>query len=381
MPLKDTERDAEVIERDGKTYYRDVYAFTNRVRMAALTRSEAKIIRIIDTCLRGEADQWWNYHYFYATRAALIQGERIEPFCQALEERFRLSPTEAYTRYENCKYTVDDVQKRRPIGEYVASIEYYTKACGIISNQPIGNAKAVILHAWRYLDIALRQDIDEPDTDDIDVFIRLLQRKQANWYDKFTQRNTPQSLRETTNSRQPASRQAAQRPQPNLQYSRPWLPEPQYHAYRNQLALNSSLVYSPRQLNGSEEPAYDQRQQSPYAQQRQSPRRGYQPSNAQRPEYAPNQPSQPPQVKQELQGYSNALQKVPRAYAGIPQADTPPNDAENEPSLLSESEPNFSGPAVYNTYEYGQGAIDSSMGPETISTTDHDPFDANSYFT
>ena len=134
MPLKDTERDAEVIERDGKTYYRDVYAFTNRVRMAALTRSEAKIIRIIDTCLRGEADQWWNYHYFYATRAALIQGERIEPFCQVLEERFRLSPTEAYTRYENCKYTVDDVQKRRPIGEYVASIEYYTKACGIISN-------------------------------------------------------------------------------------------------------------------------------------------------------------------------------------------------------------------------------------------------------
>jgi hypothetical protein len=51
----------------------------------------------------------------------------------------------------------------------VASIEYYTKACGIISNQPIGNAKAVILHAWRHLDIALRQDIDEPDTDDIDV--------------------------------------------------------------------------------------------------------------------------------------------------------------------------------------------------------------------
>jgi hypothetical protein len=56
MPLKDTERDAEVIERDGKTYYGDVYAFTNRVRIAALTPSEAKIIRIIDTCLRGEVD-------------------------------------------------------------------------------------------------------------------------------------------------------------------------------------------------------------------------------------------------------------------------------------------------------------------------------------
>jgi hypothetical protein len=56
MPLKDTERDAEVIERDGKTYYRDIYTFTNWVRIVVLTRSEAKIIWIIDTYLRGEVD-------------------------------------------------------------------------------------------------------------------------------------------------------------------------------------------------------------------------------------------------------------------------------------------------------------------------------------
>jgi hypothetical protein len=94
----------------------------------------------------------------------------------------------------------------------MASIEYYTKACDIISNQPTGNAKTVILYAWRHLDIVLRQDINKPDTDNIDTFIRLLQRKQANWFDKFTQ--------QSAGSRQPTLRQPAQRPQLNTQYSR-----------------------------------------------------------------------------------------------------------------------------------------------------------------
>ena len=48
--------DSDVVERDGKMYYRNVYAFTNRIRVAAQTRDSTKLKTALDACFRGEAE-------------------------------------------------------------------------------------------------------------------------------------------------------------------------------------------------------------------------------------------------------------------------------------------------------------------------------------
>ena len=46
----------DVVDRDGKVYCRNVYTFTNRIRVAAQTRDTNKLRQTLNMCLRGEAE-------------------------------------------------------------------------------------------------------------------------------------------------------------------------------------------------------------------------------------------------------------------------------------------------------------------------------------
>ena len=48
----------DVIEKEGKVYYRNVFSFTNRIRVAAQTRDLTKLKASLDACFRGEAELW-----------------------------------------------------------------------------------------------------------------------------------------------------------------------------------------------------------------------------------------------------------------------------------------------------------------------------------
>ncbi len=58
LPLHEGEGD--VVDKNNKIYYRNVHFFTNRVRVAAFTRDASIIRKNLDSCLRGEAELWWN---------------------------------------------------------------------------------------------------------------------------------------------------------------------------------------------------------------------------------------------------------------------------------------------------------------------------------
>lgn len=77
--------DGDVVDRDGKNYYRNIYASTNRVRVTIQTRDPTKVEQHLDSCLRGEADLWWKSQLDNFTRAGLIAMPGIEDYCQALE--------------------------------------------------------------------------------------------------------------------------------------------------------------------------------------------------------------------------------------------------------------------------------------------------------
>jgi hypothetical protein len=46
------------VDRDEKTYYRTVWAFTNRLKVLASTRDTGQLAQTIESCLKGEAEKW-----------------------------------------------------------------------------------------------------------------------------------------------------------------------------------------------------------------------------------------------------------------------------------------------------------------------------------
>lgn len=152
--------DKDMVEKDDKMYYRSVHFFTNRIRVLAQTRDPNKLKPVLDSCLRGEAELWWNNQLSNATREAYLSASSIDIFCKVLEERFRLPPSEAFAKYNTTRYTVDD------------------KRFGLV------------IQAWMHLDLPLRETVDEPAPGTtFEEFAGMLLRKQNNWFDRFPPRS------------------------------------------------------------------------------------------------------------------------------------------------------------------------------------------------
>ena len=173
----------DVVEKDGKNYYRDVYIFTNRLRVVVLTRDAAKIRQNLDICLRGEAEQWWNIEVDEVICIGLIHHlNGVEQWCQALEKRFKTSSSEAFNKFNSVRFTVEDVRSRRSPAEYVNTLVAAAKGCG-----QGDNGYSNVIQAWMHINIPLRRQINEPLPGiTIHDFIGIMLRKQVNWHDEYT---------------------------------------------------------------------------------------------------------------------------------------------------------------------------------------------------
>ena len=77
MPKEWADSHMDLVDREGHTYYRNVFAFTNRLRVATTTRDAIKVKQIIDTCSRGEAAIWWNTQLDRVRRTGIIMEQGI----------------------------------------------------------------------------------------------------------------------------------------------------------------------------------------------------------------------------------------------------------------------------------------------------------------
>ena len=53
-------REEDIVEKDGKRYYRNAYNFTNQVWLVRHTWNDTKVKQLLIDCLHGEAALWWN---------------------------------------------------------------------------------------------------------------------------------------------------------------------------------------------------------------------------------------------------------------------------------------------------------------------------------
>ncbi|OAX83215.1 hypothetical protein ACJ72_02432 [Emergomyces africanus] len=97
----DAEGDEDIINKESKTYYRGVFSFTTRLRVAAQTRDPAIIRHDIALCLKGSANTWWTMELDDVTRCGLINHP------EGVQAR---------------SVTVQDARKGRSVAAYAAEL-------------------------------------------------------------------------------------------------------------------------------------------------------------------------------------------------------------------------------------------------------------------
>ncbi|OJD10093.1 hypothetical protein ACJ73_09940 [Blastomyces percursus] len=150
--------DEDIVDRDSKIYYRDVFSSTTRLRVAAQTRDPSIIRHDIAFCLKGSANTWWTMELDDVTRCGLINHpDGVQAICDKLEKRFRQAPSRALAKFERMIYTVQDAQRGQSVAAYAAELVAQAKQCGLADSPDI-----LVLQIWRHLDLPLRLNIDEP---------------------------------------------------------------------------------------------------------------------------------------------------------------------------------------------------------------------------
>ncbi|OJD12130.1 hypothetical protein ACJ73_09405 [Blastomyces percursus] len=152
----------DTIYKDDKTYYRDINASTNRLRVAAITSDPAKI---------------------QVTRIDLIAHTNgVEEWCKALEKRFKISGSRALNKLQQTRFTIQDIRDGKSPTAYITDVINAAKHCGQAQTE-----YAQVLHAWNNLDVDLRVTMDEPsENTTVEEFMEIVRRKQVNWEDRYS---------------------------------------------------------------------------------------------------------------------------------------------------------------------------------------------------
>jgi len=175
--------DSDVVDKDNKNYYWNVYSFINWVRVTAATWDAKQIHQNLDANLREEVELWWNTQLSEVTCLGLVAHlNSVKEWCKALEKRFKVSPSEAWNKFTTTRYTLEDVRSHWSSTEYVTTLMTAVKSC------EQGELKfGLMIQTWMHIDMPLCCDIDELKNETIiEEFVNILLIKQTNWYDSYS---------------------------------------------------------------------------------------------------------------------------------------------------------------------------------------------------
>jgi hypothetical protein len=83
--------DSDVVDKNNKNYYWNVYSFINWVRVAAATWDAKQIHQNLNTNLCEEAELWWNTQLSEITCLDLVAHfNSVKEWCKALEKHFKV---------------------------------------------------------------------------------------------------------------------------------------------------------------------------------------------------------------------------------------------------------------------------------------------------
>lgn len=141
---------------EGKTMYRNVAAFTNRIRVKVGSTSGRQVKGCIDTSLMGEVQTWWNNGIEESSRIGVIAADIPDLLIQKLLDRFKPPPSEAINALYSTRYTIQHCQDQYSVAKYIGHVQVAAQTAGVIGDS------AIVAFAWKQIDVALRRDLPEP---------------------------------------------------------------------------------------------------------------------------------------------------------------------------------------------------------------------------
>ena len=167
----------DVINVSKYTVYRDVVLFVQQVRRIARSSPEDIASRLHE-CLRGPAMLWFS-GLMVELQDRICSA--VDIFCTRLEQKYKMSTSQAFDNLTSEHYTMADAQKLRSVDEYIQAILRYSRAAELPES-------AALTIAWKNLDFELQRDVRvlEPN-DDQDDFIKRLEQACELWASKSRQ--------------------------------------------------------------------------------------------------------------------------------------------------------------------------------------------------
>ena len=155
----------------------DVYAFVDRLSSIATNKGVKLIQTNLVTLFKDTAFNWYHYELSDVTKWALNTNALLDPWCQALIERFGPSHSKLMTQLEACQYTRKDAANKKDVTVYIQNIIRITK--GLKWNQQDG-----FMTAFHHFESGLQRDLDPSDAG-LTQFIRQVQLRQEAWYQVY----------------------------------------------------------------------------------------------------------------------------------------------------------------------------------------------------
>lgn len=106
----------------------------------------------LNACLLSAAENWYINKLAHLSRIGLRNNnDRVKEWYNALEARFRDSPSKSLIALKNIRYTVKDARSRRDPLDYVTTLVLYAKNAEIAATEA-----AQVRLTYKYIDGELR---------------------------------------------------------------------------------------------------------------------------------------------------------------------------------------------------------------------------------
>ena len=154
----DCKEPGPVVTINHHIYYRDVYAFIDRLKDVALLRSMEKPRVVLPQLLRGSALIWYSTELF-ANEREMLRLVPLEYWYTQLITRFKKRTSDALYALQVEKYTIANAREGKSPRIYAQSLFRHAKTAQITS---VYNR---LMIAWNNLDWQFRVHIPEPKED------------------------------------------------------------------------------------------------------------------------------------------------------------------------------------------------------------------------
>ena len=197
-----TKTDTSVVNAGRHVFYRDVYAFQDRLKDLVHSKGEDKVKEVLPTCLRGSALIWHSTELTELEKRGL-RNASVDEWCETLVEKFKEKTSVALRNMQAEHYTMNDARQGRTPRSFAHNMLRHAKAAMMTSDY---NQLCLV---WNNLGLEFRRDIPEPTpTTTIGQFLGQLDSKESLWYEMARQHSRPQTSEKKSN--QATSRQSGQ---------------------------------------------------------------------------------------------------------------------------------------------------------------------------